>query len=250
MAPSGPSGSAAWTSGHLAGELRDLLLATESVEAFLQQLVGIAVEAIGEDVSAGITVARSGHPATVASSDADAAQFDEVQYGPDQGPCLTAMRANKVVLIQDMASDERFSKYRMRALSLGARSSMSLPLAGGNEAVGALNLYSRAPHTFGPRAQAQAQRFADEASRALSLAVHLVRGVEVTDQLRAALTSRTIIDQAIGIIMGQNRCSADVAFGVLRNASQNRNVKLRTVATEIVTAVGKAEASTGHQFVD
>ena len=58
---------------------------------------------------------------------------------------------------------------------------------------------------------------------------------KVTDQLRAALNSRTLIDQTIGIIMGQNRCNADAAFAVLRSASQNRNVKLRDVAAEIIT---------------
>ena len=233
-----------------AGELQDLLMATESVEEFLQQLAGVAAATIGGGVSAGVTVARDGHPATVASSDEYAARFDEVQYGPDQGPCLTAMRAGKVVMIDDMAADERFSSYRLRALDLGVRSSMSLPLQGGDDAVGALNLYSRRAHAFGAPEQADAKRFADEASRALSLAVRLFHHVELTDQLRAALSSRTVIDQAIGIIMGQNRCGAESAFNVLRSTSQNRNVKLRTVATEIVTTVGRAEPTLGHEFKD
>jgi AmiR/NasT family two-component response regulator len=37
--------------------------------------------------------------------------------------------------------------------------------------------------------------------------------------------------------MGQNRCTADEAFEVLRTASQNRNVKLRDIAADMVTAV-------------
>ena len=233
-----------------ADELQDLLLSTESVEDFLQQLIGVAVSTIGADVSAGVTVDRDGHPATVASSDRYAAQFDEVQYRSDQGPCLTAMRAGKIVLIDDMTADERFNSYRLRALALGVRSSMSLPLAGGDNAVGALNLYSRRAHTFGHAEQTEAQRFANEASRALTLAVRLFHHVEITDQLRAALTSRTVIDQAIGIIMGQNRCSSEDAFAVLRNTSQNRNVRLRIVAADIVTAVGRAKPTTGRKFTD
>jgi ANTAR domain len=43
----------------------------------------------------------------------------------------------------------------------------------------------------------------------------------------AALSGRAVIDQALGIIMGQRRCSADEAFGVLREVSQTSNVKLR-----------------------
>lgn len=37
--------------------------------------------------------------------------------------------------------------------------------------------------------------------------------------------------------MGQNRCSADEAFELLRTTSQNRNVELRDIAAEVVTAV-------------
>jgi AmiR/NasT family two-component response regulator len=42
-----------------------------------------------------------------------------------------------------------------------------------------------------------------------------------------------VIDQALGVVMGQNRCTADEAFDILRTISQNRNGKLRDVAAEI-----------------
>jgi AmiR/NasT family two-component response regulator len=44
-----------------------------------------------------------------------------------------------------------------------------------------------------------------------------------------------VIDQALGIIMGQRRCSADEAFSVLREVSQTSNVKLRDVAARLIT---------------
>jgi hypothetical protein len=59
-----------------------------------------------------------------------------------------------------------------------------------------------------------------------------------------ALASRSTIDQAIGVLMTQNRCTPDTAFGILRRASQNRNVKLRDVAATIV------ERFTGHPAAD
>jgi transcriptional regulator with GAF, ATPase, and Fis domain len=225
--------------------LQSLLLGTEDVENFLQELAELAASAVSGEVHAGVTVSRDGHAMTVASSDSEAAQYDEVQYARGEGPCLTSLRTGETTIIGDLATDDQFPQYRLSALAMGIRSILSLPLDGGDQAVGALNLYSRQSHAFGERELADARRFADEASRALTLAVRLVKHVELTEQLQAAMTSRSVIDQAMGIVMGQNRCSAEEAFAVLRAASQHRNVKLRLVAQEIVTSVTGSAAGDG-----
>lgn len=51
------------------------------------------------------------------------------------------------------------------------------------------------------------------------------------------MESRTTIDLALGVIMGQNHCSQDAAFRILKNASSTRNVKLRENAAGIVTTL-------------
>lgn len=63
---------------------------------------------------------------------------------------------------------------------------------------------------------------------------------EVED-LRAALTSRPVIDQAKGILMGQHGCTADEAFEMLADASQRQNRKLRDIARGIVDSVQGAD---------
>ncbi|HEX5288842.1 MAG TPA: ANTAR domain-containing protein [Streptosporangiaceae bacterium] len=68
---------------------------------------------------------------------------------------------------------------------------------------------------------------------------------DLTEQLRAALASRAVIDQALGVIMGQERCTSARAFEILRSASQNRNIKLREVAASIVTSVSGAPPRQG-----
>ncbi|WP_405474549.1 ANTAR domain-containing protein [Paenarthrobacter ilicis] len=49
-----------------------------------------------------------------------------------------------------------------------------------------------------------------------------------------AMERRTVIDQVCGMIMAQNNCSQDEAFAVLQKASQHRNIKLHSLAEEIV----------------
>ncbi|HEY3648330.1 MAG TPA: ANTAR domain-containing protein [Streptosporangiaceae bacterium] len=43
--------------------------------------------------------------------------------------------------------------------------------------------------------------------------------------LCASLAFRSVIDQALGVIMAEQRCTAEEAFAILRTASHNRNVK-------------------------
>ena len=187
---------------------------------------------------------RDGHPATAATSDRRAARYDGVQYDHPQGPGLAATRSGEIILISDLVADDRFGEYRSRALALGVRCVLSLPLVGGDRVVGALNLYSRRTRAFGPRARAEAKRLADEASRALTLAMRLAADLELTDQLRGALTFQAVIDRAIGIIMGQNFCSAAIAAAVLRAAARDRNLTPGAVAAQIVATLGD-ESPTG-----
>jgi hypothetical protein len=55
---------------------------------------------------------------------------------------------------------------------------------------------------------------------------------------RLAAASRAVIDQAIGVLMGQRRIAAAEAFAILRTTSQNRNIKLRAFAAQIVEGAG------------
>jgi AmiR/NasT family two-component response regulator len=54
------------------------------------------------------------------------------------------------------------------------------------------------------------------------------------EQLREAMRSRAVIEQAKGVLMARRRCSPDEAFDVLREVSQTSNTKLREVARALV----------------
>lgn len=221
-----------------ASELQQLLLDTEDFTEFLDEVVRYAADTVAPVMACGITVQRDGNPLTVASSNALARNLDEVQYGHGTGPCLTAMRTSQTVVITDLATDDRWGNYRLDALAHGLVSSLSLPLDCGPDVRGALNFYAGEPEVFNAELRHQAEAVAAEACRALRLAVRLTNHVQLTRNLEAAMASRSVIDQALGIIMGQNRCTATDAFEILRRASNHRNIKLRDVALQIVTRIG------------
>jgi AmiR/NasT family two-component response regulator len=91
------------------------------------------------------------------------------------------------------------------------------------------------PRTFTVEERARAQTFADQAAAAIAVATRLAHHTQLADELRTATASRATIDQALGILMGERRCTADEAFAVLRKLSQDTNTKLRDVATALIT---------------
>jgi hypothetical protein len=56
---------------------------------------------------------------------------------------------------------------------------------------------------------------------------------EIKD-LRQALESRSVIDQAKGLVRAWLCCDEEEAFAALTRASQNANVKLRVLAQDVV----------------
>jgi GAF domain-containing protein len=228
-------------------ELFTLLMSTRSVEEVMSGIAGLAAGITRLPSSCGITLRRDHQPLTVASSDAFALAVDEVQYGIDQGPCLEAMSTGCVITVPDLTLERRWSNYPSQAIAFGVRSSLSLPLYAEGDPLGALNLYARRTHAFSePTDVAAATAMAAQGSAVLVVVLHKAQQVELTAQLREALVSRSVIDQAIGIIMAQQRCSDTQAFGILRSASQNRNRKLHDIATDIVTSVGGQPPEPAH----
>lgn len=57
---------------------------------------------------------------------------------------------------------------------------------------------------------------------------------EEVDQLKEAVTSHAVVDQAIGILVALGHVTPDQGWTVLREVSQHANIKLRNVAEMIV----------------
>ncbi|MGD0242200.1 MAG: GAF and ANTAR domain-containing protein [Streptosporangiaceae bacterium] len=226
-----------FASGENIKELHRALLGTHGVEEFLHEMAVLAARLVDGGLSCGMIMQPGGKPAAVACSDPLAARVDQVQYELDDGPCLHAVRDGRMVRIEDTAGKARWPEFEAHAASHGIRSCLALPLNADGKPVGALNLYAREASAFGAAEARLAENFADNASGALSLAIRLASHAALIEQLRSSLASRGVIDQAIGIVMAREHCTQDRAFAILRSASQNSNVKLRDIASAVVTSI-------------
>jgi GAF domain-containing protein len=230
-------------------QLQTLLLSTADVTDFLHQLAVLSTQVVAESLSCGITMRYDANMLTVASSDERAERLDETQYRNRSGPCLESLDTGELVLSPDCRNEQRWPAYIAMAVREGLRCSMSLPLAAVGTTFGAINVYGfDKPHLFGDTEQRQLQLFAAQASGALQLATRQHKDAALLSQLEEALNSRTVIDQAIGILIARHQLTGAEAFDLLRRQSQNSKRKLRDIATDLVTEASGQPPVLGRRF--
>lgn len=229
-------------------ELQELLLETNTLHEFLAQLAELTSQMMPAGNSCGVTVRQGSRAVTLAASDEQTRRIDQLQYDFGEGPCLNTLATGKTNYIVDTATEARWAGFCSAAHQQGVRSCLALPLRSPVGLMGCYNFYSIWRDAFTPESRGELEVFAGNAAGAVAVAVKLADQAQLSDDLYQALTSRTVIDQAVGIMMAQQRCDATAAFDILRRASQNRNVKLRELAAEIISNVsGKpAQESTFH----
>jgi GAF domain-containing protein len=214
--------------------LSGVLLSKESLDAVLNLITDTATQAIpgADDVS--VSLLRDGRVETAAHARQIAKEADELQYQLAEGPCLDSAQTGKTNKIASMATETRWPSYVRGAIEKGVGSSLSIPLRVRDDPLGALNIYSEREDAFAEDSVHLAERFGQQAAILLANAEAFVDKDVLSEQLKTALESREMIGKAIGILMAREGISDADAFNMLRTASQNSNIKLRDIASEIL----------------
>jgi GAF domain-containing protein len=219
-------------------ELSALMLSVPDVEKAIADVTVVVAAMLPGDPVVAVTIRRGGDVSTVAATDAHTMLVDEIQYDNGLGPCLQALQTGEPVHVPDLARERRWGAYASRVLAHGVGSVYSHPFRGGGQVVGALNLYAARPHGFDSQSRRMIALTSEHIGTLLDAVVRASEQTRLTEQLRQALESRSVIDQALGIVMARQRCDRTTAFAVLRTASQHRNVRLAELAARIVSTVG------------
>lgn len=212
----------------LAAAARDMQDEGSSRQA-MERAVALATQILPGCDAAGVCVVYSGKRVdTHATSNEALAQVDALQHELKQGPCLDALRQQDTVESSDLSTDERWPTWGPEVASrLGLFSIVSYRLFSTESNLGALNLYGKSKSAF----------TADDVHDGVALAAHIgvaLAGAQEVENLEKALGGRTVIGQATGILMERFDLTPDRAFGLLSKISQNRNLKLRPLAEQIV----------------
>jgi GAF domain-containing protein len=221
--------------------LAGLVSGSRPLEDLLGEVATFAVRAIPGADGAGVTLLTPERARDVVQTLASSAPFvekvDGIQYGLGEGPCITAALERRTVRSGSLAGDRMWPRFGPRVARLGVHSVLSLPLLLADEAaaaVGAINVYSHAQDAFDAHAQHLGELFAAPAAVSVHNAQVLAQAQLLAGHLQAALVSRAVIDQAIGILISRTGETSEQAFAVLRALSQDSKTKVAVIARHMV----------------
>jgi GAF domain-containing protein len=232
-------------------ELTGLVAGSLGLPELLAEVSTFAVHAIPGADGAGVTLLRvdrvENMVEALAASAPFVAEIDEIQYVTlKEGPCITAALERRTVRSGSLGGEKMWPRFGPRVGRLGVHSALSLPLVVSDEVIGAINVYAHGKDVFDEHAAKLGELFAKPAAVAVRNAQILAHALALTTQLQKALSTRPVIDQAIGLIRGRSGRSAEEAFSQLRAISQAEHRKLAEVAQRIVDeAVRRARARHG-----
>jgi GAF domain-containing protein len=215
-------------------ELGRINLGETDLHGVLQTVADLAERAVPGAGEVSVTLIRGMRAHTAVFTGDLAVQLDEWQYDQDTGPCLDAAAAATTLSVPEMSRENRWPRWTARALRAGVNSCLAVGLPIDEAVTGALNLYGTEPGAFDDDAVVLAETFAKYAAVALANAHLYDATTTLAEHMKTAMASRAVIEQAKGIIMGDQHCSADEAFRILTKLSQDTNRKLRDVAAALV----------------
>ncbi|MET8246396.1 GAF and ANTAR domain-containing protein [Streptomyces sp. NPDC005202] len=206
------------------------LLAQDSLQATLEEIVSASVELVEGCEAAGVLTLSKGRTVTLAAHGDWVEESDRLQGELREGPCFDAAcrtDGERIFRIADMTKPQQgWPRFAPAARDLGIGSMMGFLLYTHDQDFGALDFYSHRPGAFTRDSETGGWLLASHAAVALASA-------RTVDQLEHALETRHAIGEAMGILRERHRLSEEDAFAVLRRLSQNHNIKLRDIAQTI-----------------
>jgi hypothetical protein len=208
------------------------------IDSTLLSITQLTADLVDPVTYASVTGKPSGAPTTVAASSDVAVAIDEAQYLDDAGPCLEALKHGQPMAVPDITATMIWPGFRQVAYRLGLRASLSVPLfAGRGSPIAALNLYGRDRAAMGSlRAAVWAAYDTETASSDPDRLDALDPGsVALVAGLTGALGVRSVIQQAIGVVIAHQHASPDAAYVALRLRAAETGLSLVATAASVIS---------------
>jgi GAF domain-containing protein len=219
---------------HALNELGRLRFGEMRVEEAMHQIVQ-TTHAIFNVDGAGLMLANVDHHLlNAAVSDERMRRLEELQIRHQEGPCIDAFELKELIRAEDLTQEGRWPSFSTHAVARGIGAVLASPIPYNQDAVGVVVVASEQRHPWSAEAELALLTFTDLAALLIASMLLGEQQTELAAQLQAALNSRAIIEQAKGVLIGQQGLTAQAAYAQLRAQARAERRKLAIVSAEVV----------------
>ncbi len=212
--------------------LAEILYGRTDYDEIYAEISSLTVELVPGCDHAAIAILRGGRELTVHGATSAVAQLaEQIQGELREGPCFDAIVDEAFQMDSDLTVDPTWPAFSARVLAeTPVRGGIGYRIRVGDQMAGSLNLFSETPGALDEGSARLGALLAAFASVTLAGAAEHRRA----ESLREGLLSNRVIGKATGILMVAHGISDEEAFRVLRQASQDLNIKLAQIAARVV----------------
>ena len=215
--------------------IQGMLLSQESAQAAAAQLALAARDLIDSAAGAGVSlIDETGRRTSTAATDTLVETADTAQYELGLGPCLSAWATESVQRLEDTAADTLWPEWSRTAAGAGIASVLSAPVLYRDNCLGAMKIYATAGNAFSARAEQQLVLLASAAGTLLGAAQGSDTPQRLSASLQQAITNRTAVETATGMLMERHATDHETARRMLIGASQAQGRPLAQIARRVV----------------
>jgi GAF domain-containing protein len=215
-------------------QMSQVLLAAQTAATAVDLVGELAVAAIPGTIGAGVTIVDGHGKRSRAATNMLVEDADSMQYQLDDGPCLTAWRAQVPVRIDDMESESRWPHWTAWVASLGVRSMVSVPMVAAGTVIGAIKVYSDQVDDDSERVLGL---FADQAAVLLANTQTMTEARQLTAQMTDALERRDVISQATGVMLAHGAADSEAGLVRLLGVANSAQVTLFNASVGILRQI-------------
>jgi GAF domain-containing protein len=205
------------------------------VSEVLYRLAEHVVEILGVEGTGVSVVDEDGQLRPVTGINELTTRLEAAEEQLQEGPCVDAFRDGEIVVVDDLDDfAQRWPRWNSEARARGVQAVLGVPLRVREESLGAINIYSEERRSWSQHEIRIARVLSDMAASYVANASDLQQSRRTSEQLREALESRAVIEQAKGILASEGGYGVDHAFQVLRAHSRRHGASLRSVSHAVV----------------
>ena len=208
----------------------------DDLAAALHEVVLAAVPLLRID-SAGLMLAdATGALSWVTATQNAERAFERAQRDLGEGPAIDAFLGCEVVHTTDLWADARWPRLAPAARSNDVRGVLAAPVVWDGRPIGTCNALTARPRHWTHSDVGAIRAYATMLARLIGSTTDARHNAEMVTQLQRALTSRVVIDQAVGVLMERGGLDASTAFERLRRRARSSGRRVVDVAQQIVTS--------------